>query len=163
MKYTTFDTSWVRMTFVGDEDGVSCLFLHTGEEKSEFVALPEYSESVDFFKNEINQIHEYLAGNREEFDIKIRPQGTDFQKRVWMALRKIPYGETWTYKRLAIEVGNEKACRAVGMANSKNPIPIIVPCHRVIGANGDLTGFSSGLKAKKMMLNLEQKHIKEIL
>ncbi len=87
----------------------------------------------------------------------LAPKGTDFQKKVWQALCEIPYGETFSYKKVAQKIGNEKACRAVGMANNKNPIAIIVPCHRVIGENGKLVGYAGGLEVKKKLLVLESR------
>ena len=106
--------------------------------------------------NAVSQLNEYFAGTRKTFDLPLYFKGTEFQKRVWHELSKIPYGETISYKDLAERTGNIKACRAVGMANNKNPIPIIIPCHRVIGANGKLIGYASGLEIKKQLLELEQ-------
>ncbi len=103
------------------------------------------------------QLLEYFAGKRQIFDLPLRMDGTVFQQKVWSELRKISYGETISYKQLADRVGDSKACRAVGMANNKNPIAIIVPCHRVIGSNGKLTGYAGGLDVKEYLLNLEQK------
>lgn len=113
-----------------------------------------YDESC--FTVALQQLSEYFAGMRQEFDLRIAPEGTAFQKLVWQELRKIPFGRTASYGEIAERVGNPKACRAVGMANSKNPIPIIVPCHRVIGKDGSLTGFGGGLEVKKQLLKLEQ-------
>ena len=101
------------------------------------------------------QLGEYFAGNRRQFDLPLAPRGTDFQLRVWQALRGIRFGQTWSYARLAQAIGNTSAMRAVGAANGRNPIPIIVPCHRVIGANGALTGFGGGLPTKEFLLRLE--------
>ena len=92
-----------------------------------------------------NELEEYFDGKRKEFDLPLKQEGTEFQKKVWNALSKIPYGETRTYKEIAKMIGNEKASRAVGMANNKNNIPIIIPCHRVIGSNGKLVGYALGL------------------
>ena len=102
------------------------------------------------------QLEEYFAGNRKQFDLPLAPKGTDFQKRVWKALTDIPYGETRTYGKIAAAVGSPKAARAVGMANNKNPIGIIVPCHRVVGADGKLVGYAGGMEKKEWLLNLEQ-------
>ena len=102
------------------------------------------------------EINEFLKGKRKKFTFKINPIGTEFQKSVWNALLTIPYGEIKTYKDIAIIIGNPKACRAVGMANNKNPLPIIIPCHRVIGSNGKLTGYAYGLTLKSHLLNLEK-------
>lgn len=102
------------------------------------------------------ELLEYFAGKRKKFTIKLDPDGTDFQKKSWAYLQKIPYGETRSYGEQAAGIGNKKACRAVGGANGRNPIPIIIPCHRVIGSNGTLTGFASGVEIKKTLLDLEQ-------
>ncbi len=104
------------------------------------------------------ELEEYFAGKRKEFDLPLEQEGTEFQKKVWEALERIPYGETRTYKDVAKMVGNEKASRAVGMANNKNSIPIIIPCHRVIGSNGKLVGYALGLDMKKYLLDLERKN-----
>jgi len=108
------------------------------------------------------QVDEYFAGRRIEFELPIKIlKGTEFQRRVWAALREIPYGETKSYKEIAEAVGNPRGCRAVGMANRSNPVPLIIPCHRVIGANGSLVGFMGGekrLDMKAQLLELEQKN-----
>lgn len=101
------------------------------------------------------QLGEYFVGQRQSFDLPIKSDGTDFQKKVWQSLMTIPFGETWNYGQLAQSIGNKNASRAVGAANGKNPISIIVPCHRVIGANGTLTGYAGGLKAKEWLLKHE--------
>lgn len=104
----------------------------------------------------ISEIKEYLEGKRKEFDIPIKLQGTKFQKKVWNELLKIPYGETCSYKDIAIRINNEKGVRAVGMANHNNPIAIIVPCHRVIGKNGKLVGYAGGIDIKSKLLEIEK-------
>ncbi len=103
----------------------------------------------------VRQLREYFSGSRAAFDLPLAPEGTGFQKRVWKALLEIPYGETRTYGQIAAAVGNPKGGRAVGMANHNNPIPIVIPCHRVIGANGALTGYGGGLDIKRKLLELE--------
>lgn len=103
------------------------------------------------------QLLEYFSGKRTEFTVPLAPRGTDFQKRVWQELQKIPYGETRTYGQIAALAGNPKASRAVGMANHKNPIMILIPCHRVIGSNGKLTGYAGGLEKKEFLLKLEKR------
>ena len=118
-------------------------------------------EESDLIKRAYIQIDEYIKGKRKIFDLPLNPNGTEFQKKVWKALTEIPYGETTSYKDIAVTLGNEKACRAVGMANNKNPIPIIIPCHRVIGANKKLVGYAGGLDLKKMLLNLEGISVQE--
>lgn len=105
------------------------------------------------------QIKEYLAGQRQEFDLPLDLRGTDFQKRVWQELMRIPYGQTRTYKEVAIAAQSPRGSRAVGMANHNNPLMIIVPCHRVIGSSGALTGYAGGLTMKQALLELEQKQL----
>lgn len=102
------------------------------------------------------QLGEYFAGERTSFDLPLAPTGTDFQQRVWAALRTIPYGETWSYGRLAEAVGQPGAARAVGLANGRNPISIVVPCHRVVGSSGKLTGYAGGVERKAFLLDLER-------
>jgi len=101
------------------------------------------------------QLEDYFAGERKDFDLPLAPKGTPFQLKVWQALTTIPYGETRSYKQIAEQIGNSRACRAVGLANNRNPIAIVVPCHRVIGANGKLVGYGGGLEVKKYLLELE--------
>ena len=105
------------------------------------------------------QLEQYFAGQRQQFNLPLDVQGTDFQQRVWRALLTIPYGETRSYKDIALQIGNEKAVRAVGAANGRNPISIIAPCHRVIGSGGALVGFAGGLDKKQILLSLEQGQI----
>ncbi|MEG0919389.1 MAG: methylated-DNA--[protein]-cysteine S-methyltransferase [Anaerovoracaceae bacterium] len=102
------------------------------------------------------QLEEFLEGKRKKFDLPLNPSGTEFQKSVWKELSNIPYGETKSYKDIAIAIGNPNGCRAVGLANNKNPIPIIIPCHRVVGSNGKLVGYAYGLKLKEKLLNIEK-------
>ena len=104
------------------------------------------------------QLREYFAGQRREFDLPLRLRGTAFQMQVWQALQAIPYGEVRTYGEIARAIGKPKACRAVGMANHHNPISIIVPCHRVVGAGGSLTGYGGGLENKRFLLELEKRN-----
>lgn len=103
------------------------------------------------------EISEYLSGQRRSFDLALAFKGSSFQQRVWQALQTIPYGETRSYQEIAVQTGNPKACRAVGMANNKNPIGIIIPCHRVIGKSGKLVGYAGGLNVKEYLLKLECK------
>lgn len=113
-------------------------------------------KETEVIKETYRQLSEYLDGERELFDIPIKTQGTDFQEKVWNALKQIPYGETRSYKDIAIAIGKPKAMRAVGMANNRNPIMIVIPCHRVIGANGQLIGYGGGLDVKEKLLTLEK-------
>ena len=102
------------------------------------------------------QLEEYLGGERQNFDLPLNPKGTSFQQKVWSCLYKIPYGETRSYRDIAIQTGNENAVRAVGTANNKNPIPIFIPCHRVIGSDGKLVGYAGGLELKQKLLDIEK-------
>lgn len=104
------------------------------------------------------QLNEYLKGERQLFSLPLAPEGTPFMKKVWDSLCRIPYGESRSYKQIAGDVGNSKASRAVGLANNRNPIPLIIPCHRVIGSNGKLTGYRGGLDLKQKLLELEKGH-----
>lgn len=104
------------------------------------------------------QLAAYFAGELHDFDLPLAPQGTDFQQSVWAALRAIPYGETRSYRDQALAIGNPKGVRAVGLANGRNPLPIVIPCHRVIGANGSMTGFGGGIDTKRFLLDLEARH-----
>ena len=106
----------------------------------------------------IQEYEEYFAGTRKQFEAPTDPQGTDFQKQVWAMLKTIPFGQTWSYQDLAIAINNPKAVRAVGLANGKNPISIIVPCHRVIGKNGKLTGYAGGLENKCHLIKHESEY-----
>ena len=114
------------------------------------------NKETEVIKETYRQLSEYFAGKRDSFDIPIKTQGTDFQEKVWNALKQIPYGETRSYKDIAIAIGKPKAMRAVGMANNRNPIMIVIPCHRVIGANGQLIGYGGGLDVKEKLLTLEK-------
>lgn len=113
-------------------------------------------KETEVIKETYRQLSEYFAGKRDSFDIPIKTQGTDFQEKVWNTLKQIPYGETRSYKDIAIAIGKPKAMRAVGMANNRNPIMIVIPCHRVIGANGQLIGYGGGLDVKEKLLTLEK-------
>lgn len=116
----------------------------------------EWVEDPDAFPEAVEQLREYFAGERTSFDFPMELAGSDFQRAVWSALREIPYGETWSYGQLAARLGKPGAARAVGLANGANPIPIVVPCHRVIGADGSLTGYGGGLETKSALLELER-------
>lgn len=105
-----------------------------------------------------SQLAEFFAGERQQFELALHPVGTSFQQLVWTALTRIPFGETWTYGQLARAIGRPSASRAVGAANCKNPLSIIVPCHRVIGASGELTGYAGGMPAKRWLLDHERAH-----
>ena len=124
--------------------------------------MKENTGQSEILKIVIKQFDEYFKGTRKDFDIKCEVQGTEFQKKVWDALMEIPYGVTLSYKELAIVIGNEKATRAVGNANSKNIISIIIPCHRVIGSDKSLTGYAGGISRKKWLLEHEREILKSL-
>lgn len=158
MYYTTFESPIGPLLLAGDEEGLKYLNIRKGKKKIE---VPDgWVENEDFFSEISRQLEAYFAGQLKSFNFKIAPDGTEFQKSVWNALTEIPYGETRTYKEIAISVGKPKAYRAVGLANNRNPISIIVPCHRVIGTNGKLTGYASGLDVKEFLLRLEENNLK---
>jgi len=149
--YFVYETGFCRITIVSDSSAVLAVLFGNAVNpggKKEASALTDLAAE---------QLVEYFAGKRKQFDVPIRPVGTDFQEAVWKALLNIPYGETRSYKQIAQEIGSPAACRAVGMANNKNPISIIIPCHRVIGSNGALVGYGGGLEMKQKLLALEQK------
>ena len=127
---------------IGDENGISSIHVFDEEQKV-------YKKIPVSLQEAINQIQDYFGGNRTNFDFKLNPKGTDFQQRVWKELYKIPFGKTMSYQELSIKLGDVKAIRAVANANGKNPLWIVVPCHRVIGSDGSLTGYTSGLWRKK--------------
>ena len=132
----------------GDSSGISSLTVLNNE-------TFESNTITETLEDAAHQLKEYFKGERTDFSLKLNPQGTDFQKRVWAELLNIPYGRTISYSEIAIKIGNPDAVRAVGLANKNNPIAIIVPCHRVIGKNGDLTGYFYGLDTKRQLLELE--------
>jgi len=148
-----YDTELGTIGIAEENDKITHLFFD-GEKFPE----KEYEKNETPILAEAGrQLMEYLEGNRREFDLPLAPAGTEFMIRVWKALLDIPYGETRSYKEIAAMAGNRKACRAVGMANNRNPISIIIPCHRVIGADGDLVGYGGGLDKKIFLLDLEKK------
>lgn len=119
------------------------------------IAAADTEESDLVLSSAIRQLREYFLGKRQEFDLPLAPEGTPFQQSVWAALADIPFGQLRSYRDIAEAIGNRAAVRAVGAANGRNPLPIVVPCHRVIGSDGSLTGFAGGLEAKTLLLQLE--------
>lgn len=148
----------VGMLRIMEEQGavVSITIEKTGRQDG----IAEYGkQETKLLQRAAGQLAEYFEGKRKEFDFPIAPKGTAFQRKVWDALCTIPYGETRSYKEIAKQTGNMKACRAVGGANHNNPIMIVIPCHRVIGADCSLTGYAGGLSVKKYLLELEQRTV----
>lgn len=151
--YTYFDSPVGKLLIAGDETSLHYVSFPSGHKT--FGPSSSWEQSGNFFDAVKDQLSDYFAGNRKVFDLPITLHGTDFQKRVWTLLFNIPYGETRSYGELALKLGAPKASRAVGLANGANPIPIIIPCHRVIGSDGKLTGFGGGIKTKQFLLDLE--------
>ena len=151
MNYAWMQTPIGRVLLILDENGLRRIDFANGNSRPD----PAWHESPDALKETIRQLRAYFARELEEFEVPLAPEGTPFRKNVWRHLCEIPYGETISYGELAHRVGNPKASRAVGLANGANPIPIIIPCHRVIGSNGRLTGYGGGLPIKEKLLALE--------
>jgi len=153
----------VHFRFVDSPVGTILITCRTGaitrlemiDDDDAFVPGPNWRPDEGRLDEAASQLREYFAGDRTSFDLELAPDGTPFQKLVWSALREIPYGETTSYAELAARLGRPTAARAVGNANGRNPIGIIVPCHRVIAANGGLGGYAAGLSRKRFLLDLE--------
>jgi len=153
----------VENSFIYEMEIGKIRIAEDGNAITEIVLLPS-NDSVPntnrketaLIRKAYEELSEYLRGIRKKFSVPLNPRGTAFQRKVWSALQTIPYGETRSYGQIAAQVGNPKACRAVGMANNRNPIMIIIPCHRVIGADGSLIGYGGGLDLKEYLLNLER-------
>ena len=156
MLYTLIPSPLGDLLATRDDGGITGLFLPTG--KNAVTPRDGWTRDDDAFADLRTQLAEYFAGERREFDLPLHAVGTVFQKKVWGALLDIPYGETASYGATALAIGAPTASRAVGLANGQNPISIVVPCHRVIGANGSLTGYGGGLEAKQWLLAHEAAH-----
>jgi len=154
MYYSYMDSPVGRLLLAGNESSLGWVFFE--KESRPVSPRPEWQERPRPFRDVIKQLDAYFEGKRRDFDLELAPEGTPFQQRVWRELRAIPYGETISYGELARRIGRPNAFRAVGAANGRNPISIIVPCHRVIGSNGSLTGFGGGLDTKRALLEHEQ-------
>jgi methylated-DNA-[protein]-cysteine S-methyltransferase len=156
----TFTNSPVGMLYLsGNDEVLKELLFASGREQE--LSERGLTEDKAAFHRVIRQLDAYFSGELKAFDLALEPEGTPFQKAAWEALRSIPYGRTVTYGEQALRMGKPKACRAVGAANGKNPISIIIPCHRVIGQSGKLTGYGGGLDAKKYLLKLEAGAVQE--
>ena len=147
--------SEINIAVLASSKGVKKIFFNPAKEITELFIATKLRSDDPYLFGIFNQLKEYFAGTRKEFDVTLDIEGTDFQKRVWNELRNIPYGKTISYKTLSEKLGDVKAIRAVGKANGQNPIAIIIPCHRVIGANGSLIGYAGGLAIKEKLLHLE--------
>ncbi|UKM65652.1 methylated-DNA--[protein]-cysteine S-methyltransferase [Flavobacteriaceae bacterium GSB9] len=147
MESCTVTSPLGAIKITGDENGITEVSFLDSEMESTFIPT--------VLKKCVFQLQQYFDGNRKEFDLKLNPKGTEFQKRVWSQLQAIPYGKTTSYLEFSKQLGDAKAIRAVANANSKNPIGIVIPCHRVIGSDGRLTGYAGGLHRKKWLLEHE--------
>ena len=153
-----YDSPLGKLTLESDGTNLTAI-LFPGEQSR--ARAPESCEgNVPVLDSARCQLDQYFAGRLQTFDLPLAPSGTDFQKQVWRRLIKIPYGQTSTYAELAKMIGQPTACRAVGAANGRNPLPIVIPCHRVIGSSGKLTGYAGGLEAKQALLELEGAMVK---
>jgi methylated-DNA-[protein]-cysteine S-methyltransferase len=157
MTYTSMESPIGPLLLAGDERGLSLVYFVNGRRPKSPPGT--WVEDKKRFKEVVRQLQAYFEGKLKDFDLPLVLEGTEFQLLVWRNLRKIPYGETVSYGQLARRIGSPDAARAVGLANGSNPVPIIIPCHRVIGSNGDLTGFGGGLPIKKKLLALESRQL----
>lgn len=151
MKKIFFYDTKIGTIGIAEENGAITDLYFSGEMTDSKAIL----EETVILKETNKQLQEYFEGKRKVFDLPLAPKGTEFQQKVWQALKEIPFGETRSYGEIAKSIGQPKASRAVGGANNKNPLPIFIPCHRVIGANGKLVGYAGGLEIKKILLNIE--------
>jgi methylated-DNA-[protein]-cysteine S-methyltransferase len=152
--YTTMESPIGDLLLVGDGETLSGLYMQDGRKPKRIAT--DWTESAASFTDVKRQLGEYFAGERTTFEVKLAAEGAPFEREVWHALEGIPYGETVSYGEIARRVGQPAAARAVGTANGRNPIAVIVPCHRVIGADGSLTGYGGGLERKRLLLELER-------
>jgi len=156
IRYCYIESMVGRLLVAGDEDGLRYISFMKG--KNRITPNVDWKEDQPYLGEPIRQLELYFQGRLKQFTLKLAPQGTPFQLDVLRALQDVPYGETISYGGLAQRIGRPKASRAVGAANARNPLPIVIPCHRVIGSNGSLVGFGGGLEIKKRLLDLERTH-----
>jgi methylated-DNA-[protein]-cysteine S-methyltransferase len=157
-RYTQIESPLGPLLLVADDAGLRQIHFVNGRHPAQ--PEPSWIEDRAPLNETIGQLQAYFAGDLENFNLQLMPEGTPFQLEVWRTLCDIPYGETISYGKLASRIGNPKASRAVGLANGSNPIPIVIPCHRVIGSNGKLTGYGGGLPIKEKLLALEKRQLR---
>jgi methylated-DNA-[protein]-cysteine S-methyltransferase len=153
VEYCYLDTAVGRLLVARDGSGLRRINFQNGRRPHH--PDPRWHEHAEAFDDVISQLTEYFTGRRQQFELTLAPEGTPFQQRVWRTLLEVPYGATISYAQLAARIGVPTASRAVGLANGSNPLPIVIPCHRVIGADGKLTGYGGGLPIKERLLALE--------
>ena len=156
--YTRIESPVGPLVVAADDAGLRRIEFVNGRHPAQ--PDPQWQEDAEPLHETLRQLRSYFAGELETFDLRLAPEGTPFQLTVWNQLCKIPYGETISYGELARSIGNPNASRAVGLANGSNPIPIVIPCHRVIGSNGKLTGYGGGLPIKEKLLALERRQLR---
>ena len=157
-KYYSYDFDAIGKLTITEEDG---FITNIDFDNGDFIAGKSSFEETPLIKRAYSQLVEYFGGKRESFDLPLKTGGTKFQSSCWRKFVEIPYGETRSYKEIAEAVGSPKACRAVGMAANRNPIGIVIPCHRIVGSDGSLVGFGGGLSVKEYLLALEAKDKKD--
>jgi methylated-DNA-[protein]-cysteine S-methyltransferase len=157
LAFTEIESPVGRLLLAGNEEHLSVLWFQSGSRA--MTPDPTWRRDDAPLRRAVDELERYFAGTLQQFSLSLQPEGTPFQKRVWKELQQIPYGETISYGELAKRIGNPNASRAVGLANGANPISIVVPCHRVIGANGKLTGYGGGLNVKEKLLALERQQL----
>lgn len=158
ISYTQIESPVGPLLLAGDDAGLREILFVNGRHTAR--PEPAWLENPKPFRETIYQLRSYFAGELETFDLPLAPEGTPFQLEVWRSLCEIPFGKTISYGELARRIGNPNASRAVGLANGSNPIPIVIPCHRVIGSNGKLTGYGGGLPIKEKLLALERRQLR---
>ncbi len=158
VSYTRIESPVGKLLLATEAQGLRLVSFESSKRATP--VQPDWKENKAPFAEVIRQLQAYFDGELREFDLPLAPEGTAFQLRVWNSLRTIPYGEKISYGQLAQRIGNPKAVRAVGLANGCNPIPVIIPCHRVIGSDGSLTGFGGGLSNKEKLLALESRQMR---
>ncbi|MDY7531500.1 methylated-DNA--[protein]-cysteine S-methyltransferase [Pseudomonas sp. Bout1] len=156
-EYTLMPSPVGQLTLVARDGKLTAILWEKERPNRVRLGALQEANNSPVLQETTRQLKEYFAGTRNRFELELDFAGTDFQKKVWQALLTIPFGETRSYSQIATQIGNPKAVRAVGAANGRNPISIIAPCHRVIGASGGLTGFAGGLEAKQYLLALEER------
>jgi len=158
MRYSEMPSPVGPLLLAGEDAGLRQIIFLNGRDRAQ--PNPAWVLDSVAFAEAVRQLRAYFGGELEQFDLPLAPEGTPFQMRVWRKISEIPYGETISYGELARRIGNPKASRAVGLANGANPIPIVVPCHRVIGSDGKLTGYGGGLPIKEKLLALERRQLR---